>query len=164
MQQSLLIFTSVCWVMNLSLSLWDMALQWIQPGFSSARPHTCNAVLCVVYGISGRQSCWTGILHCLRKEFYGYQLHQTEALTIIISWVYLKDRVFQKNLHTILGLKTAIQSDIEAISTKLQLRFWTILFFVCIKFVIFRNTTCKMFYCTIQISKCVGSIQLNSGM
>lgn len=34
-------------------------------------------------------------------------------------WEYLKDRVFQKNPHTFPELKTAIQWEIEAISTEI---------------------------------------------
>jgi hypothetical protein len=34
-------------------------------------------------------------------------------------WGYFKDRVFQKNPHTIPELKTAIQSDSEAITSEI---------------------------------------------
>jgi hypothetical protein len=35
---SLLVFISVCWAMNLSLSWWNVAWQWIQPGFNKTVP------------------------------------------------------------------------------------------------------------------------------
>jgi hypothetical protein len=38
MVQSLLMFTSVCWVKNLPISWWDMAFQWIQPGLNTTVP------------------------------------------------------------------------------------------------------------------------------
>jgi hypothetical protein len=38
MVQSLLMFTPVCWVIGLSLLLWDMASRWTEPGFNEMVP------------------------------------------------------------------------------------------------------------------------------
>jgi hypothetical protein len=97
-----------------------VAFQPTPPRFQrdSARPHTRDAVLCFVQGVLEQRVLSNRYLALFEEELSWPPTSPDLDPCDYFPWEYLKDKMFRKNPHTIPELKTAIQSQIEAISTE----------------------------------------------
>jgi hypothetical protein len=120
MVQSHVMFTSVCWAMNLSICWCDMASLWIQPSFHKLAPEFTPAMPYFAFFMtsSRAESFQTGILRYMKKglPWPPTSLHLNPFDYFL--WGHLKDRVFPKNPHTIPKFKTGNPSEVEAIYTE----------------------------------------------
>jgi hypothetical protein len=104
----------------LSLSWRDMAFQQIQPGFNKTVPDLKPAMpLCFLHGgFQGQSPVKPASCTIWGRTFMATNLKGLKLCDYFL-WGFLKDRMFQKNMHTIQELKTAIQSDNKAISSEI---------------------------------------------
>lgn len=89
---------------------------WLQQ--DGARPQTSNATLLPSQRFSRTKSCQTISCTMWGRICMATNLKDLKFCDYFL-WGYFKDRVFQKNPHTIPELKTAIQSDSEAITSEI---------------------------------------------
>lgn len=105
---------SVWWLRNECvpyLQEYNIAMNsaWFQQ--DGTRSHTSKAILSFFIMFLRRESCLSGILCSLSQKYHGTNFSKSKLLCLFL-WGYLKDRVFQKNLHAIQKLKIAIQPKI----------------------------------------------------
>jgi hypothetical protein len=93
MVQSLLIFTAVCWVMNLSLS-WSFQQDGV-------RSHTSNAVLRFLFDVFEDKVLLYRYPALFEEGFSRPPTSPDLNPVDYILWGYLNDSVFQKNPNTI---------------------------------------------------------------
>lgn len=105
---TLLTFTSVPWVMGYGM---PMNSAWFQQ--DDARPHTNHVVLSHLHDVL-EERVLSNRYPTEFDEGFSWPSTSPDLKSLPIIFVgYLKDRMYQKNLHTISELNTAIQWELH---------------------------------------------------
>lgn len=99
--------------------VYDIPINSASSRQDDAKPHPSNAALHFLGNVFGKRVPFSRYLALLQQKFSWPPTSRDLNTSNHFVWGYLNDSVFQKNLHTIPEVKTAILSEIYDFSTKI---------------------------------------------